>query len=91
MPPLDDIPAFVAVRLFADRMLAVGRGDFGSGPTPLFAGQLNTEMWYGDVLDYAARLGSADLASAILGFALSVAGRNDIAPPLRNPYGAMPW
>lgn len=43
MPSLADIPAFVAVRRFADRMLAVGRGDFGAGRTPLFAGQMNAD------------------------------------------------
>ena len=40
---------------------------------------------------YSARLGSGDLAAALLGYALSLAGRPDLAPPIRNPYGTMPW
>lgn len=40
---------------------------------------------------YSARMGSSDLAAALLGYALSVVGRPDLTPPIRNPWGAMPW
>lgn len=40
---------------------------------------------------YSARVGSGDLAAALLGYALSVAGRSEWMPPIRNPWGAMPW
>lgn len=40
---------------------------------------------------YSARLGAGDLAAALLGYALAVNGRTEHVPPIRNPWGAMPW
>jgi hypothetical protein len=40
---------------------------------------------------YSARMGSSDLAAALLGYALSMIERPDLIPPIRNPWGAMPW
>jgi hypothetical protein len=40
---------------------------------------------------YCNRLGAGDLAAAVLGYALSGAGHGELAPPMRNPYGAVPW
>lgn len=40
---------------------------------------------------YSARAGSNDLAAALLAFAFAESGRADLAPPIRNPLGTMPW
>jgi len=40
---------------------------------------------------YCARLGCGDLAAALLAFAALDAGAPDLMPPIRNPYGTMPW
>ena len=40
---------------------------------------------------YAARAGSADLAAAMLSFALARDGRDDRLLPIRCPMGTMPW
>lgn len=44
-----------------------------------------------DAAYYCNRLGAADLAAAVLGYALTCSGHGQWAPPLRNPYGAVPW
>jgi hypothetical protein len=64
----------------ADYLLRANRRD------GLFITGLAKEKAY-----YYNRLGCNDLAAALLAHALCKAGQPELAPPLRNPYGTMPW
>jgi hypothetical protein len=92
-----DVAGVIAALVHVGRRSGEGRYLEQAGPLADYILNTNcrrglfTSGLPGDQRYYSARLGSGDLAAALLGYALAVGGRPELIPPVRNPYGAMAW